>query len=249
MIDPLPRSRSAGYTLVEALVATLLMAFIVGALATITSQWLPNWNRGLARTQRGQLFAVGMERVLADLASAEIVSAGDANDPPIFDGAELSVTFVRTTLGPTAYTGLELVRMAEMSDNGSPAMVRTTAPFAPATERFDRNRLSFSNPVTVIRSPYRVSFSYAGPDRVWQSTWRARLQLPRAVRVTVRDAASSRILAVSAETFIHAELPARCTLAAIATGCPVGAAMPAASSNPNAATTPSPLGSGNSRLP
>ena len=31
------------------LLATLLMTVILGALATVTAQWLPNWNRGMAR--------------------------------------------------------------------------------------------------------------------------------------------------------------------------------------------------------
>lgn len=36
------RTRVAGFTLIEALVATLLMAMILSALATVTAQWLPN---------------------------------------------------------------------------------------------------------------------------------------------------------------------------------------------------------------
>ena len=40
----------AGFTLLEALVATALMGLILAALATITAQWLPNWDRG----ERGQ---------------------------------------------------------------------------------------------------------------------------------------------------------------------------------------------------
>ena len=42
---------SAGFTLIEAVVALALMGVILGALATITAQWLPNWNRGIARAQ------------------------------------------------------------------------------------------------------------------------------------------------------------------------------------------------------
>ena len=209
-MQPPVGSQNAGFTLVEALVATLLMAFILGALATVTAQWLPNWNRGFARAQRVQLFAVGMERVVADLSAAEIVTPGGAADAPVFDGSELSVTFVRTTIGPNNFTGLEVVRMSEITDNQGPALVRMTAPYAPSTgDAFDRDRLTFSNPVVVIRPPYRISFSYAGPDRVWHDTWRNEPRLPRAVRVRARDAASSRTLAVSTSATIRAELPAR----------------------------------------
>jgi general secretion pathway protein J len=210
MMQPPLRSRNAGFTLVEVLVATLLMAFILGALATVTAQWLPNWNRGFARAQRIQLLAVGMERLVADLSAAQIVSAGSADDPPIFDGTELSVTFVRTALGPTTLTGLEVVRMAEITDNHGPALVRMTAPFAPVTvDAFDRGQFNFSNPVVLIRPPYRVFFSYAGRDRQWRDSWRAEPQLPRAIRFRIRDAATSETLAVSTSALIHAELPAR----------------------------------------
>ena len=51
MRHALAGSHSAGFTLVEALLATLLMMVIVGALATVTAQWLPNWGRGFAHIE------------------------------------------------------------------------------------------------------------------------------------------------------------------------------------------------------
>jgi general secretion pathway protein J len=223
--------RNAGFTLVEMLLATILMVTILGALATVTAQWLPNWNRGFARLQRAELVAAGLERLVADLAAAENISASDANDIPIFDGAELSVTFIRTTLGPNTFTGLEVVQIAETSDDRGPALVRKTAPFASMMGGARQSdQLNFSNPVVVIRAPYRVSFSYAGPDRVWRATWRGAVQLPRAIRVRVRDAATSMTLAVSTSTLIHAELPARCTMANTTANCP-GSGPSASSAN------------------
>jgi hypothetical protein len=65
-----------------------------------------------------------------------------------------------------------------------------------------------------------VTFSYAGPDRVWQDTWRAAVVLPRAVRLTVRRAATSEVLAVSTSTLIRSELPARCMWAQKLSDCP-----------------------------
>jgi general secretion pathway protein J len=53
------RSRSAGFTLMEAMLATVLMVMVLGALASVTSQWLRNWNRGFARVQRVDLWAAG----------------------------------------------------------------------------------------------------------------------------------------------------------------------------------------------
>jgi general secretion pathway protein J len=222
-------ARNAGFTLVEALVATLLMAFILGALATVTAQWLGNWDRGFIRAQRVELLGAGLERVVADLSAAEIVSLGGGNDPPLFDGGELSVTFVRTALGPNTSRGLEVVRIGETADSRGPALVRMTAPFVPIGAGAG-DQFNFGNLVVMIRAPYRVSFSYAGTDHVWRETWRGAKQLPRAVRVIVRDAATSRALAASTSTLVHAEIPARCTWPTT-TECPGLAASSTGSGN------------------
>ena len=210
------RSRCAGFTLIEALLATLLMAIIMGALAQMTSQWLRNWNRGFARIQGEDLLAGGLDRLVADVAAAEII-AGSASNMPMFDGAEFAVMFVRTSVGPNTFTGLEAIRIEEASDNRGPALVRTTAPFTPAVR--DLREVDFSNPVVLIRAPYRLSFSYAGADRVWRDTWRGAAQLPRAIRLSVRDSANSRSLAVSTSALIRAELPACAAAAKAGTQC------------------------------
>jgi general secretion pathway protein J len=216
------QSRCAGFTLVEALASTLLMTIILAALATITAQWLPSWDRGFARLQRGGVLAASLERLTNDIAAAQYVSAGTANDPPLFDGSELSVTFVRTTLAPNTTTGLEVVRLAEDGSEHGPALVRSTAPLPIGGESSTENGdLLFANPVVMVRAPYRVSFSYAGPDRVWRSTWHGQVALPRAVRVSLRDNATSIVLGVSTSTLVHAELPARCTWVRTVAGCPM----------------------------
>src|SRR5437868_14517203 len=98
---------SAGFTLIETLIATALMGAILAALATVTAQWLPNWNRGFARVQRSEQLGLGLERLIADLAAAEFVSPGRGTVTPLFDGAEQSVTLVRTAIGPNARAGLD----------------------------------------------------------------------------------------------------------------------------------------------
>ncbi len=224
-------SRSAGFTLIEAMLATVLMVVIMGALATVTAQWIPSWDRGFVRLQRAELLAAGLERLVADLAAAEIVSAGsDPKDRPLFEGTERSVTFVRTALGPNASTGLEVVQIAESKDDSGFALVRRTTPFLPATGGGDQR--NFANPVVVIRAPYRVTFSYAGRDRIWRDNWRDAAQLPYAIRVRVRDAATSATLAVSTSTLVRAELPARCTGVKVTVSCPgIGQSTNAAGAN------------------
>jgi general secretion pathway protein J len=197
---------NAGFTLLEAMLSMALMVFVIGALATVTREWLRNWDRGFARVQRVDLWAAGLDRLMADLSAAEYVSGGGADAPPYFDGNERAVTFIRTAVGPNASTSLEVVRIADEADDRGPALVRWTAPFAPkAGNPLDG---SFSNPVVIMRAPYPIAFSYAGPDRTWREAWRGKAQLPRAVRVEV-PGSSGRLL-VSTSTVVRAELPALC---------------------------------------
>ena len=205
----LPRlaAKEAGFTLIEVLLATLLMTVILGALATVTAQWLPNWNRGMAHVQRAERLALGINRILADLSVAEMVPPNGETKAPLFEGAELSVTFVRTAVGPNMRPGLEVVRFIEKADQQGLAMVRERAPFVPLQSD---GRVQFADQVVLIRSPYRVTFSYAGPDQVWQGTWRGLGSLPGMVRIAVRDAATAQVLAVSSVAMVHVNAPAEC---------------------------------------
>jgi general secretion pathway protein J len=89
-------------------------------------------------------------------------------------------------------------------------LARATAPFVPLPDPNLVSSLKFSEPTVLVRSPFRVQFAYAGPDRVWQPTWRGADKLPSAVRVTVRDAVSGATLAVSSAVKIHVDAAPDC---------------------------------------
>jgi len=206
------RSGVAGFTLIEALISTVLMASILSALAVVTAQWMPNWNHGFTHVQQNELASHGLERIVADLTAANFIPpTGDAKGP-LFDGSALSVTFVRSALGPNAQPGLEFVHIGETADSRGLAVVRTHAPFVPVSAA-GLAELRFVDPVVLVRAPYRVSFSYAGADRVWQQNWRGAKELPTAIRVTVRDAATSQLLAISTAALVHVDIPAACVKA------------------------------------
>src|ERR1700736_2884741 len=191
------RAGEAGFTLIEALAALALTGLVLSALANITSQWLPNWNRGMDRVQRSESLALALQRIAADLAAAEYVPANRAQRQPLFDGSELSVMFVRTAFGPNARPGLEVVRIGDTTDRHPLVMVRSRAPFAPLQQAaWLSEQLQFGDPVVLLRAPFRLSFSYAGRDRVWKSSWHE-ARLPVAIMLTVRDAATERVLSVS----------------------------------------------------
>lgn len=205
------RHAQKGFSLIEALIAMALMGIILAGLSTITAQWLPNWNRGLATVQSNELLERGLERVVSDLSAAEYVPINGATKNPLFMGSELSVTFVRRALGPNTRPGLEIVRIAESTDQHGSVLIRTRARFTPASRDAGvANLPPLKDPVVLLRAPYRVTFSYAGEDRAWKPTWQNSTQLPRAVRLLVRDSVTQRTLPVSTTAMIHVDSPPAC---------------------------------------
>lgn len=196
-----------GFSLVEALASVAVMAAILGALAAITGQWIPNWSRGLADAQRADSLGLGLERVAADVAAAVYVSSQGASKTPLFDGGPSSVTFVRTAYGPGARDQLEIVRIAERRDGEGLSVVREQAPFAPTSSGAEAASIALKEPVVLMRAPFRLTFAYAGADRAWVESWRGSETLPSAVRVSVRDAATNRILAASTAFALHVTAP------------------------------------------
>jgi len=214
------RAGEGGFTLIETLVAMALMGLVLSALAGITAQWLPNWNRGLERIQRSELIGIALQRIGADLAAAEYVPANRDARYPLFEGSELSVTFVRTALGPNAGPGLDVVRVGETTDRQGFVTVRSSAPFRPLPLASSLSeQIQFGEPVLLLRTPFRLSFAYAGQDRIWKSSWRDSDKLPAAIKLTVRDAANERILSISTVAPVHVQSPAQGDCAQSDGGC------------------------------
>ena len=196
-------SSVAGFSLIEAMAAMALTATIIVALSTVVGQWLPNWRRGFVDLQRADLLGIGLERLVEDLSAAEYVTPSAGGKTTLFQGDASSVMFVRSAIGPDAYPHLEIVRLAEVKEDRGLALVRTRARFAPTTPK----AIAFVDPVTLIRAPLRITFSYAGPDRVWVPSWTGRQQLPEAVRISVRDTIANRVLAASTVAHIRVTAP------------------------------------------
>jgi general secretion pathway protein J len=200
-----------GFTIVEALLSVALMGIVLAALALLTAQWFPNWNRGFRRVQQTELMGLGIERAVADLSAAEFVSPNGQTKHPLFEGSELSVIFVRSALGPNTNPGLDIIRLSEMPTERCLALVRTRAKFTPLEPGAQVGaQVAFADPVVLTQGPFRLSFSYAGADRGWQPVWHDATQLPRAVRLTVRSSATGQIVMVSTAMPVHVTSPAAC---------------------------------------
>ena len=202
------RTNESGFTLIETLVALALMGLVLSALANLTAQWLPSWNRGLDRIQRSELIGIALQRIADDLAAAQSVPISGSDKHPFFAGSEQSVTFVRTAIGPNAGPALDMVHLSETTDKAGLATVRSRMAFHPLPAGASiSDQLHFGEPVVLLRAPYRLSFAYAGEDQAWKSSWQNSEKLPAKIRLTVRDASSGRVLTLSTVTAIHVQPP------------------------------------------
>jgi general secretion pathway protein J len=227
------RAGVAGFTLIEMLVAVALMGLALTALSVIIAQWMPNWSLGFSRVQRSELVSIALDRIVADLGAAEFVMQSRDGKLPLFSGSERSVTFVRTAYGPNARHGLEIVNLAESADGRGPLLARSTAPFAPASP------IRFANLVVLLRGPFRISLAYQGRDGLWKSAWQNEPELPTMVRLTVRDAATARPLAISTAAVVHVELPAKCVRSNVKRECDEITKGTASSANNTSPQSPS----------
>ncbi|MFS8039323.1 type II secretion system protein J [Xanthobacter sp. AM11] len=210
-MSPSARRAAAGFSLIEVLVAMTLTGLVLAAIGMVTAKWLPAWRRGLDRVQQSELLGLALDRMAADLSAAEFVPATVKTGKPLFMGTAGAVTFVRSALGPNAMPGLEVVELAPAGAGRAAALARRASPYGPVAQAQEAPALG--PPVALLRWPFRISFSYAGRDGLWQDDWMDADTLPRAVRLVVRDAASGRALEASTAVQIRAEVPAACVLA------------------------------------
>lgn len=174
------RDREAGFTLLEALAGVAVMAAILSGLAVIAGQWLPHWRHGFLALQNADLIGLSLDRIEADVASAEYARLDGGQGAPLFRGEAGGVTFVRQAIGPGATPRLEIVRIGETKTQQGLEVERSRAAFAPGAIG------AFRDATTLLRPPFRLGFAYAGPDGRWASAWSGAL-LPRAVRLTVQS--------------------------------------------------------------
>jgi general secretion pathway protein J len=204
-----------GFSLIETLAALFLMGLILSALARLTSQWMPGWDRGFERIQRSERVSIALERMSEDIGAAEFMRANRETKRIFFEGSEDAVTFVRTARGPNVSAGLDVVRIAQTGSGGESLLIRSHARFVPGpTENF-----VFSDPVVLLRAPFGVSFSFAGTDRVWKTAWHESDALPQAVLITMRNAATGEPIGISRAIPIHLSASAEMTCSQVDHGC------------------------------
>ncbi len=75
-------AKEAGFTLIEVLLATLLMTVILGALCYLDGAMVAELEQGHGSRQRAERLALGLNRILADLSVAEMVPHNSESKAP-----------------------------------------------------------------------------------------------------------------------------------------------------------------------
>jgi general secretion pathway protein J len=197
----------AGFSLIEALAALAIIGVILGALASVAGQWLPEWRHGFLALQSADQVAQSLDRLAADISSAEYARLDRGAGPQPFRGDADSVMFVSPSVGPDAAPRLDYVRVGVVSTHQGMEIQRQRAPFAPGPIG------PFRDPVTVLRAPFRLSFAYQAPDGRWMSSWASMTTLPRAMRLTIKTgvalvASTAFLLKVTSGPDVSAPPPA-----------------------------------------
>ncbi|MBC9879621.1 general secretion pathway protein GspJ [Bradyrhizobium sp. INPA01-394B] len=185
------RGGNAGFALIEAIAAIVLLGVILSSLAIITSQWLPAWRKTYDRTQHSEALAIALDRVADDIAAAQFIRVGGDLRSVMFEGSERSVVLVRSAIGPNSERGLETVRIGEATDRRGAMVARSRVAFVPGVMEVDPD----AGRVALLRHPYWLSFSFAGEDLIWRPAWQNEESLPAMVQVVVRDASGRQGLA------------------------------------------------------
>lgn len=184
----------AGFTLVELLVALVLLALISTMLVGTLRFAHTAWAKGDAATERVQRTDMAMALLRRELEQAFPLSVPGVDQPRAitFAGNETSVLFLAPPAAALAMGGLQLTSLTiERQGDGSRLMLRWRSynrggePWPP-----DLNDGRGMTELVLGDAPSGAAFSYFGPDPApnsapqWHRAWEDAVALPSLVRLS-----------------------------------------------------------------
>ena len=176
MLHPAQRA-DAGYTLLEVLVALVVLGFILAGLAQGTHFGLLAWRSGT------RLSAANDDLTILDTTLRHVIEGadpGDELDPAPFIGAQDRlgcITALPNAAGPTPHRHIQALLLVDAGHR----LVLRWRPFMPA-ERI--KPLPPPTETVLTDGVARLRISYWRPGGSWLDTWRAS-DLPALVRLRV----------------------------------------------------------------
>jgi prepilin-type N-terminal cleavage/methylation domain-containing protein len=202
----------AGFTLIEILAALALVSSIVVGASALLHHVVRYYDHGTRGVDEAERFALAMERLSRDFSAARFVAA-TPKGPIAFDGEREKIVFVSgSAVGARAMIEEVLTFSTEPAGEGTTALMRRRAAWPGS--RAGLYRETARDPVALLRGRYEISFSYARLDAngglSWSDKWKDRDELPRLVRLSLRDSETGANLVAGAEFLVFADAPAAC---------------------------------------
>jgi type II secretory pathway component PulJ len=190
------RDSEAGFALIESIAVLALAALVFVTLLIATDLVSRNSAAAARRVTIMETLMTGLSAVRRDLEGARYIRIGvRPEDPILFSGSAQRVAVAVADDGTGLGNGESLVLIQARYDEGSGALVRSSARMLPKTMGF--GSAEFGNAAVLVSGPWRYLFSYAdlqaGAER-WRSSWTATSRMPAAIRLEVLDPSGRRVV-------------------------------------------------------
>ncbi|WP_159732817.1 prepilin-type N-terminal cleavage/methylation domain-containing protein [Methylosinus sp. Ce-a6] len=216
------KGRRAGFTLVETLAALAVASSIIVGAATLTHHVAFHFDHGARSVDEAERLALAMERLARDFGAASFVAltpAGASRKQPeerpapiAFDGSAERLVFVTASaIGARAALEEIVAFSIEPAGGESARLVRRRAPWLGPRAGLDA--ANAQDAVILLEGRFDMSFVYASIEdgaASWRVAWRGEAELPRLVRLDLRDRETGEQLFPGAEFVLRADAPAAC---------------------------------------
>jgi prepilin-type N-terminal cleavage/methylation domain-containing protein len=228
---------SNGFTLLELLAALAIGSVVLAAIAGLIRNVGLSFEAGTRSVGHAERLLLALERMAADLASVRYVQTStDRGVRLVFTGGPKNLAFIGAAGVSSASAGEEMVRLDVEEGSDSSRLVRRRAPwFGPRTPLADAKP---GDPVILLEGPLRISFAYADRSLAWTDTWVEKPDLPRYVRLILRDRATGAPLLHAPDFEIRSDAPPSCSRPDASPACLPGSGPPKASPAPAARSDP-----------
>ena len=217
------RARQSGFTLIELVVAMVLLGIMMTLLYSGLTFALRSWDAGDANGERVADRRIGENFLRREVAEMFPMRWKDPTQLRYaFEGAHDALRFVSSRPAGASLGGLALVGIAVEVDaaTGTRALVMRRASVDPDTADFAA--LATAEATVLLPDVDSVTFSYFGSendfaDPKWSDDWAMPARLPVAIRVSARGANGSWVPDLLVKVMVGEE--AGCLEAALQRGC------------------------------
>jgi prepilin-type N-terminal cleavage/methylation domain-containing protein len=180
------RNSRGGFTLLELLAAMAVGAVVLAGLAGLIRNVGLTFEAGTRGVGNAERLLLAVERLAGDFASVRYLQkSADESVRAVFIGGPKKVAFV-SAAGVAANLSGEEVVILEVEESGELSrLVRRRSRWLGA--RTPLAEVKPTDPVVLIEGRLQIAFAYADQALVWKDRWVDAPDLPRFVRLLMRD--------------------------------------------------------------